>query len=527
MRKQRAWRSFIAVAISTLASVSLTGCGSSYQMPKPKPTVARFQLTHHVGGTHYRVLVNEGRCIQAFGNCVQIVDPKSLLVINDVPLGEFGHCGPVVDLAINGERLYAVVEDDAVAEFSLPSGLAPKLRRMITSAELGIQPRSLSVIDGDIYVSGVGGVVNLASGERVFTSPEECGSVARAGDDLVVCVGRRVNRVADGRYVGAASNLQSLPADLESGTAATLIFTLRGEKAGLAGLMTPDVREVVGGKTTIAMPEAIHRIRVLGKQIFVVGPTRIDWYDVDGVALKIGGSIDILGALDIDQLDRRTFFVVGTAGRAIYQLDESLMNGAFIAAQREASALKMATGDGLNILAGSREGAWMYLVNARAELTTRTIESAPPGPRSASTVDAQATITTDGTALNVKPSAGPSGPAASPWEYREEKGAKLRTIIAVDGDFWIGHDRGITVLKADGGQSTIDPKLVAKAKKDPSIVVPPPNPVKERLRIPGPVLYLAPLLAGNGASYVSELGGFGVARYIDEEIDEPTPVKKK
>lgn len=489
MRKQRAWRPFAAIVLSAFASVGLTGCGDKYTMPTPKPTISKFQLTHHVGGTHYRVLVNEGRCIQAFGNSVQVVDPKSLVVINDLPLGEFGHCGPVVDLAISGERLYAVVEDDAVAELSLPSGLAPKLRRMITSQELGLQPRRLSVVDGEVFVSGVGGVVNLASGEQVFASPDDCGSVARAGDDLVVCVGRRVNRIADGRYVGSASSLQNLPAEFAGKTEATMLFTLRGDQAGLGGLMTPDVREIAGGKGTIAMAEAIFNMRVLGDQVFVVGPLRIDWYDITGDGMQIGGSIDILGARDIDQLDRRTFVIVGTVGRAIYQLDESLHEGAFIAAQREASSLRMATGDGLNILAGSREGAWMYLVNARAELTTRTIESGPPGPRSASTIEAQASITPDGETLKVTPLGGGDQQFVKPWEYREPKGAKLRTIIAVDGDFWLGHDRGITVLKADGGQTPTDPKLIEKAKKDPTIVLPTADPVKERLRIPGPVLY--------------------------------------
>jgi hypothetical protein len=39
-----------------------------------------------------------------------------------------------------------------------------------------------------------------------------------------------------------------------------------------------------------------------------------------------------------------------------------------------------------------------------------------------------------------------------------------------------------------------------------------------RLRIPGPVLYIYPLLIGGGASYVSEYGGFGVVEWEERPL---------
>jgi len=526
MRNRRIRRDGLALAITTALGATLQGC-EDYKLPPPTPTVSSFNLVHHVGGTHYRVLTNEGRCIQAFGSSIQVVDPQSLLVINDVPLGKFGHCGPVVDMAIVGERLWAVIEDDAVVELALPPGLAPTIRRSISSSDLGILPRTVSVVDGVVYASGAGGVVNLDSGAKVFSNDDVCGSVAKAGRALVTSVGRQVHRLDDGRYVGAASALINLPNDVAEGSSAALAFTLGNEAGSLVGLMTSEVREVGGSDATVGVPERVERLRFLNSHLFIVGSQRIDWYEVAGDAMKFAGTIDILGARDIDQLDARTFVIVGTAGRAIYQLNEGSSGGRFIAAQREASRLSMATGDGLNVLAGSREGAWMYLVNSRAELTKRTIESAPPGPRVANSVDAQATISIDGTTLSVKPVAGGPEPAAQPWEYREPKGAKMHTVMAVDGDFWIGHDRGITILRPDGGQSLLDLQLVAKAKKkDSTIPMPQPDPVKERLRFAGPVKYIFPLLAGKGASYVSEFGGFGVARFLDEEVESPPPKPK-
>ena len=56
------------------------------------------------------------RHVQAFGSSVQGVDPTSLAVINDVPLGEFGHCGPIIDMSLDGERLWAVIDGKLTTE---------------------------------------------------------------------------------------------------------------------------------------------------------------------------------------------------------------------------------------------------------------------------------------------------------------------------------------------------------------------------------------------------------------------------
>ena len=79
--------------------------------------------------------------------------------------------------------------------------------------------------------------------------------------------------------------------------------------------------------------------------------------------------------------------------------------------------------------------------------------------------------------------------------YDEPDEAKLHCIVAVDGRFWLGHQRGITVLRG----------------RDPD-----PTAVMGRLRLDGPVRFIFPLLGGGGAVYVSESGGLGVAR-----LEEP------
>jgi hypothetical protein len=72
----------------------------------------------------------------------------------------------------------------------------------------------------------------------------------------------------------------------------------------------------------------------------------------------------------------------------------------------------------------------------------------------------------------------------------------MRCAVAVDGDIWIGHEHGIIVLSGEATSPI----------------------VKAELTIPGPVAALYPLRVGGGATYVSTLGGFGVARWFAEVI---------
>ena len=81
-----------------------------------------------------------------------------------------------------------------------------------------------------------------------------------------------------------------------------------------------------------------------------------------------------------------------------------------------------------------------------------------------------------------------------------------RCVAAVDGDFWIGHDRGVTVIKS---VEAVPVKGAAPRASDR---------ILGRLRFAGPVLHIHPLLVGGGASFVSEFGGFGVAKFIEEPI---------
>jgi hypothetical protein len=199
---------------------------------------------------------------------------------------------------------------------------------------LGFSPRRLSVGDGHLYVSGLGGVVRWDDGfimlrRDVQDSPaqSEIGRVAMSNEGLVVCEGRRIYRLSDGRYVGSASDLVSA----EGSTAppdGALVFTRQAEAGALVGLMTPDLREIDVDRTTVPVPGIVRSVRVFDGKIWIVTDEEILSYRVmretddspSGLRLVSVNDIDVIGARDVARVDDDHLAIIGSFGRALYRL---------------------------------------------------------------------------------------------------------------------------------------------------------------------------------------------------------------
>lgn len=488
----------------------LSGCKSSPKPPPKPPTISVLRIVHHEGGTHYRTLIHDDLWFQTFGHELLVLTGQSAEPIRTISLGKTGETGPAIDLLMHqrddGRFLYVVIEDDELLQLSLQPPQAPQIVARISAAELGIRPRRLSHVDGELYVSGRGGVVRVSDRRKIFTSNDDVSRIARSEFGLIACSGRRAFRLDDGRYVGSATevwNLSELGDTPHADATGTIVFARQGEQATLVGLMGPDVRELDAANATVSVPGQFRSVRVVGERLWVVTDEAVHGFALGPRALSDPIYINTLGAFDVGQIEAQHLAIAGSFGRGVLALGEKAdQEAAFQQVQREPSRLSLAVSDGRHILAGSREGLWMYLINSRAELTTRRFPTAPPPPSVSAIVSgAQARISDDRRSVTIT-SAGdqPQTPSSSAYTYSDVNGALLHTVVAVDGNFWIGHERGITALTPGSGVRYI----------------------ANNLRLDGPVLYIYPLLVGGGASYVSEYGGFGVAKFVDEPIPAGT-----
>lgn len=471
----------------------LGGCAGGPRSTEPTiAALTTLRVTHHVGGTHYRTIVAGRVWYQTFGVSLLVLDAATGQLTSTIGFGAIGETAPATDMLLDGDRLYIVLRDEAVVELTLADPWNPQITSRATAEGLGISPRLLSEAAGALYVSGVGGVVRWSDGRLMLADQGIVSRVGNATVGLVACIDRRVFALDDGAYVGSASDFSPLGA--EFGMPDTLIFSRRSKTGSLVGLMSADVREIDSKRATVAMGGAVRSVRAFSGRLWIVGDDHIASYKVTDGALIDPMRINVLGARDVDRIDDNYLAVAGSFGRAIYRIrnDDHGPGDEFVFSHREPSCLTQAQSDGLRVMGLGREGAWLYQIASHADYVSDP-PSELPSPRTSVTIDAaSATISSDGRSIDIRARGVPS-------TFSEPGDVQLHCLTAVDGDIWVGHDRGITVFRPDrsGGVT-----------------------IRGRLRLEGPVRYIFPRLAGGAAVYVSEYGGFGVAEFVPEPTNQ-------
>lgn len=507
------FRLMVTLALMVVFSGSVIGCESGQKKKDKKamaPPKLELRVTHHLGGTHYRTIIHDGVWYQTFGNQLLIMDPRTARPVNEIELCEFGKCGPALDMAITSDGdMYIVLERDAVLTLSLDDPSKPVVVARRSYEQLGFEPLSLSVVNESgierVYVCGDGGAAPADGGPAVMTGQGIVQSVAKGATGLVATIDRRVYEVKTGAYIGSASVLLPLPND-EKGA---MVFIRRTDEAAQIGIMESDIRERQARTATTGVMGHVSRVRCLKNIIWIIAPDRILSYAINGDNLELRDSIKVRGALDVDMISENYLAVAGSFGRAIYRIkdDDKGKGDTFIMAQREPSHLTHAISDRLQVLAGTpEEGTWLYQVGSEATLMDKALTQRPPSTREAEITEGRALISNDSVAVLMTVE-------GINLRWAHPRGWLLRSMVAVEGRLFVGHDQGLVVLELK--KPTAEELKTAEKNKlrtpEPKIVM------KGELRLDGPVLYVFALLTGRGATYVAEFGGFGMAELIPEE----------
>jgi hypothetical protein len=476
-----------AIGLSAAVVLAGGGCASSAgqgAMNVSTGEPGELRIAHHVGGTHYRALIHQGAWYQTFGDELLVLHPEDGVVEERIELGEPDDSAAAIDVLEHSGSLLVVLRDQAVVQVARDDQGRWRLVRRWQQEELGIAPRRLSLVAGEPYVSGVGGAVRLSTGERVFTDDGDVGRLVLNRLRPAVTVGRRVYRIEDREYLGSASELIPLPAKAD--IPAAYAFVRHGRETAEVGLMRETLREVDAERTTVQLDEPLRAVRCFAGRLWVVTDSAVHVYSHLADELRLVERIEIRGARDVALIDESHVAIVGMFGRAIYRRwnDEQGPGRTLTSIRREPAGLEHATFDGRHLRAAGPLGAWEYRIGGRVQPVDATIEGEPS--RNAASTDIEATIADDGETVALRDR------ETGETRVHRESGLTMYCVVAVDGDIWIGHDVGITVLS--GAQ-------------------PEPGGVVARLRLDGPVRFIFPLLSGGGAAYVAERGGIGVARF--------------
>jgi len=527
-------RAFPFVCAIAFTMPSLTACSSApagspvvdEDEAKLPPKVKSMRVVSSYGGVHRKLEITQGVWFQAFSNRLLFLDAKSGTVLADLEVAPRGTTGSIHDFVLGPNRAFVVLDGDAVAEVDISVVRAPVIVARWGVPELGIVPKHVALVEGEPWISGDGGVVRLRDalaegvpwaedGEKKprpqpkrFLEGKNVGMVIGAVGGPVACVGRRITRISDGTYLGAASKLIEVPAQYGGGYG----FVLQTGDGAQVGLMGLDFRE----RSSSAVRGVVHSIRIMDDRFFAVNDFEVATWKfektpgtdstvhIDGTPSEptehfvLGAllSVPVKGALDVGKVQRNRFAVSGTFGRALYRyLPEGDQPGdTFYWTERMPGRLDVSVSDRRRILASSREGSWLYLIGEKAELTDKPI-AAPDRPLLVAETS-WGTATTSENRDEVRFNLGEAAQVTA-QTYVPEGGARISTLAIADGRVWIGHDRGIDVI----GFDPVTSEIVAE----------------DRIRLTGPIIALYPNRVGGGVAYVAQYSGFGVIRPVDED----------
>lgn len=492
-------------ALLLLATALSAACTPIYEQEDRRdlrPRVMRIQ--EHYGGSHHRTIVAAGKWYQAFSNELLVIDPQTGRTQGNVEVVPFGEGGPVVDLAVDDLTVWAVSDYTCVVPIDVSTPARPTAGVAITARELGIEPRRVSLAGGDVWVTGEGGAVRLRDRKRFLTG-EAPGRVVQTSAGPATTVKRRIVMVEDGRYLGAATELQPLPHGF--GPDGGYLFVLQGATSAQVGLMTPAFTETA----SVAVPGFLRRARVVGDKLFLVTEVALEaWTLADG-KLTTPNYIRVKGARDLDIIKPNHYAVAGTFGRAMYRMEREGSDPAdtFYNAKQEPGLLEQAVPERTRVLAGGREGFWLWRHGREPETTLRTTD-----------ITALAQPSVDAAWGSAKLVKDPSVTGAEVFRsveiqhdgtktiYKPDGNPRISTLSLVAGDLWIGHDRGLDVLRRQL------PGVDATTSPAPSSVEGMQFKPIHEFRFEGPVLFIFPDGMDAGASVVSLHGGFILMRPV-------------
>lgn len=471
-------------------------------------TPRELQLTHHVGGALHRGVLHDGTWYVSQGPKVMAIEPRSGKVRGETIVVPEGTSGPILDMVVWRGELVVAVADAGVARLDLGTSREPAVLEFIDAEKLGIRPTELSIVDDAVLVSGHGGVVRLSDRRRFLRDTELVGPVVPTSDGAVAVVDRRVVKLDGGDFVGAATDLEALPSSL--GIDGGIAFVLQSREGATVGIMGPDVRE----RSSDVVPGRVRRLRVLDERLWVVTDSELVCWDIKSEGLANREVFKLKGGRDLDAINDNYIAVVGSFGRAVLRVHEDATGPGdeFLRVAREPGRFDMAISDQRTLIGSSIEGTWSYPVRGKPTLTDRKSDVWAIPAREVDAFWGTATLAGDGSDMRRVEISGGTGGTRGTWTAPFE--GSIWVLAVVDGDLWIGHDRGISVLRHRGVGTGGGAYPVVAAPSRGTTSGECPLVEIGSIVCEGPVFHLSPLRTGQGASFVSHSGGFGVAEWV-------------
>lgn len=481
------------------------GCASIGHSPTVGDTgiggaasAGRYVVVEEVGGSPRQVeSLDEHTLVMATHAALQTVDIATRETVGTLRVGRPGFDGSIVDIATGRapsqpfasdesvtsaasepvDHVWVILDRTAVVMVDVRDRSRPTIAERRDAGDLGITPEHISAIDGRVFVSGRGGVIEWSTGERwPIDDDTPVGEVVMTMHGPAVSIQRQVRTLRHDQFLGAADELHAVAPPVrpneqgedQSAEATTSplahassmrwLSLLRLSGGCEIALMGSDFRAIA--RHILPLHVSTVSMHPDGQHAWAAADDRIIPLRVTGDTLDVlqDASITLRGVRDVTHLLDGRAAACGHFGSAVIGDDHAVtlvtsgvgpfdhvrFDGRSVTASTKATHGEQST-------TGSAQ-TWTYLPGSglRAALLSATGNARMGEPAGWSTprqqaamLDVHAAISDGGTTLQVH---APTGTVA----FDPPEDVTMHTVVACDGCWWIGHDRGVWVVDVRG-----------------------------------------------------------------------------
>ncbi len=385
------------------------------------------------------------------------------------------------DLLLSDESLYVLLDGREVLTYSLLAKGDPQLVKRQGALSLGIIPHEILFVGDWPVVIGEGGAVRLDDGTTLVICDGNVTGVSMSIDSgIVYAIDNKLFSGDTHEQVGSATTIVELNdnADADLGI---LVYTKTLDGRTEVGLLDGGMRVInpQGGK--IILDGVYRNLFVRRSRILVVTDVAVYILGISPNVLQVLQTIPVEGVRDVDVISSNYLALCGEFGRGIYRIkdDRGGNGGQMIRVVYSTSEMAPGEFDLQGVLVPTGESSVYYGFDQTLTPFESSAQAAYP-PKSAVILGLGASIDPKIGAVVVSDSSG--------WKTILQLPSPAKTIVPIEGNFWIGTEEGVYVFGSDE---------TGKCVQLASII------------LSGPILQLIPLLDG-GAAFVSGAGVVGI-----------------
>jgi len=441
------------------------------------------KVRHAVGGLPSALELQGDYWYQSLGDKLLVLNRQGNGQLETRMLTPYPASASCSDLLVHANVLYALLDGSEVVTFTLTVDQAPKIINRQSADSLGIIPLELVMVGDWPIAIGEGGAVRLTDGKQLVSTEGNMTGIAMSiGRGLVFAMDGDLIDAGTAERIGAATTLVELDDDANADIG-TLAYTLDVENgtevgllgSGLLGTSSSTGKVILEGEFQHVLSRKSRLIVSTDEAVYVLG--------ISPDELRVLRTFDLQGVQEIDVIASNYLAMCGEFGRGVFRIEDDRggSGGKLFRVTPSNGELRADAFDLRGVSIPATYGSLYYSFDQKATPRETWVETVEP-PIEAVVLGMVAIIQEDSNGNSSVAIVDSRGESILPLP------SPATTIVAIEGNFWVGTQNGVHVFSRNATGECVEIGSI---------------------KLAGPIVQLIPLFDGS-AAFVSEAGMVGI-----------------